>query len=161
MMLGTFQMIFPKWQLPQGIFSQLATTQMCNFPIGNFPSLSQPHCLVLSLFQPRCSAPYPILATALGPHCSLRCLIGPNLNFGKILLGKYLTPQIKMLESKFTLEFENIKMLLKTQRAFKYLPLILQNAQINYVYYSIILPIYPRLESYVGCRGFPHPPLDQ
>ncbi len=31
---------FPKWQLPR-VFFQVATSQMCNFPRGNFPSQSQ------------------------------------------------------------------------------------------------------------------------
>ena len=45
----TSQGYFPKWQLPKGIFSsgifprvfsQMATSKMCNFPCGNFQSLS-------------------------------------------------------------------------------------------------------------------------
>ena len=88
------------------VFSQGATSQMCNFPSDNFPSL----------YQPQRAAPQPILAASLGLNCSLRSLRGPNLTFrklpllklniwevatweidtqevtlGKMLLGKYLT----------------------------------------------------------------------
>jgi len=53
------------------VFSQVATSQMCNFPSGNFPSLS----LVAALDpQPVLVAALDSLAAALGPHCSLRRL---------------------------------------------------------------------------------------
>ena len=61
---------------------------MCNFLSGNFPSLPWPQRSALSMFQPRHSAPYPILAAALGPpHCSLRPLRGRYSTFGKLPLG--------------------------------------------------------------------------
>ena len=37
---GTSQGYFPKRQLPKCAISQVATSQMCNFPSGNFPILS-------------------------------------------------------------------------------------------------------------------------
>ena len=47
-----YQRIFPKWQLPKGIFprvfSQIATSQMCNFPKRLLPK--------------------PVLAAAIGPQ---------------------------------------------------------------------------------------------
>ena len=58
------------------------------FPSGNFSRVSSPQRLTPSLFQPRRSAPQSNLAVALGPHCSLRRLRGPNLTFGKLPLGK-------------------------------------------------------------------------
>ena len=44
----------------------MATSKMCNFPSVKFPSLSYPQCSASSLFEPRRSAPQPILAAALG-----------------------------------------------------------------------------------------------
>ena len=72
------------------VFSQVATSQMCPFPSSNFPSLSQPQLSAQSLFQLLYLAPQPILAAAFCPHCSLQCLRGPNLTFGKSPLGKFL-----------------------------------------------------------------------
>ena len=73
---------FPKGFFPSGnfprVFFQVETSQMWNFPSGNFPSLS----------QPQRSALKPILVVALGPHCSLQRLRGPNLTFGNLPLGK-------------------------------------------------------------------------
>ena len=75
-------------------FSQGATSHMCNFPSGNFPILSQTQPTAPSLFQPRRSASLPILVAALGPHCSLRRLRGPNLTFGKLHLWEVATWEI-------------------------------------------------------------------
>ena len=83
---------FPKGIFPSGnfqrVFSQVATSQMCNFLSGNIPSIS----------QPQRTAPQPILAEVFGhlahpscsarPHCSLRRLKGLNLTLGKLPLGK-------------------------------------------------------------------------
>ena len=66
-MLGTFPNDFPKLQLPKGIFTS-----------GNFPNVE---------FTKR-QLPKSVLAAAIGPHCSLRRLRGPNLTCGKLLLGK-------------------------------------------------------------------------
>ena len=61
-------------------FSQVATFQMCNFPSGNFPSLSWPQRSALSLFYPRRSASQPILA-ALGASEGLTLfLLGGGVN---------------------------------------------------------------------------------
>ena len=44
--VATSQRYFPKGKLPKGIslreFFQVITSQMCNFPGANFPSMSQP-----------------------------------------------------------------------------------------------------------------------
>ena len=58
---------FSKWQLPKAIF-----------PSGNFPNVK----------FPKQQLPKSVLATALGPHCSLRRLRGSNLIFGKLPLGE-------------------------------------------------------------------------
>ena len=63
---------FPSGNFPR-VFSQAATSQMCNFP---------------SRSQIQRSAPQPIQTAALVPHCSLRRLRGPNLTCGKLSLGK-------------------------------------------------------------------------
>ena len=78
-------------------FSLVATSQLCNFPSGNFPSLSYPQCL----------APQHALVAALGLHCNLRRLRGPNITFGKLLLGKLHIWEIvtwEVLLGKMTLE---------------------------------------------------------
>ena len=38
MMLYTFQKAFSQASISQGYFPKVATSQMCNFPSGNFPS---------------------------------------------------------------------------------------------------------------------------
>ena len=84
---------FPKVLFPSGnfsrVFSQVATSQMCNFSSSNFSSLSQ----LQRWFS------QPVLTAALGPlahpsysarsHCTLRHLLRPNhLTFGKLPFGK-------------------------------------------------------------------------
>ena len=66
--------LFPCGNFPR-IFSQVATSQMCNFPSRNFPNLH----------QPQRSVPQPILAAARGPHSSLRHLRRPNRVWAKYL----------------------------------------------------------------------------
>ena len=56
------------------------------FPSGNIPRVfaqvaTSKSILVTAL------GPYPVLAAALGPKCSLRCSRRPNLTFGKFPLG--------------------------------------------------------------------------
>ena len=123
------QRIFPKWQLPMGIF-----------PSGNLSNVQVPKRQLLksvqtaassapSQFWPRHSAAQPILAAALGPHCSLWRLRGPNLTFGKfplgklhiwevapgkMPLGKYLTPDINGID-----EWNNRFSYLSKERYFK------------------------------------------
>ena len=78
-------MYFPKGFFPSGnfpcVFSQVETSELCNFP-----------SLCYSMFQSQRSAPQPILAAALDPHCSILRLRRPNLNLfgnhGKLPLGK-------------------------------------------------------------------------
>ena len=68
------------------VFSQVATSRMCNLPRANFPSLSWPQRLPHA--QPNLAAALGPLGAALGPHSSLRRLRRPNLTFGKLPLGK-------------------------------------------------------------------------
>ena len=60
--LSTMQ--FPKWQLPNCTISQLATSQLYNFPTGNFPTVQFPRT-VTSQDCPSRSARTP------PHHCSL------------------------------------------------------------------------------------------
>ena len=77
--VATSQGYFPRWQLSICVISQAATIQVC------------PNCsarpLACSNLDQR-SNPYPILAAAFGPYCSLRRFRRPNLTFGKLLLRK-------------------------------------------------------------------------
>ena len=92
-MLGTFLKHFS-----QAATSQVATSLMCNFLRGNFPSLS---------FTQR-QVRQPFLTAALGPQthpsrsarslCSLRRLRKPNISFGKLLLGKMYIWEVATLE---------------------------------------------------------------
>ena len=101
--------IVERWMLGTFLkaFSQAATSQMCNFPRGNFPSLSQ---LQRSVLQPvlvqALSAPQPQRlvpwgsawshGAALGPHSNLWCLKRSSLTFGKFLLGKFLLGKLSL-----------------------------------------------------------------
>ena len=65
------------------------------FLIGNFPNVqSTKRQLPMSISAAALGPPLVLvaglgtLAAALGPHCSLRCLRGPNPTFGKLPLGK-------------------------------------------------------------------------
>ena len=104
--------IFPK-AFPQGRYSQVATSQMCNFPNRNFPkvrlcllrrrkaAMGAEQCDYYGLGRPSAAA-----RTGCGPNAASRtdwgsCRLG-NFTFGKFLLGKialgsyrlgkYLTP---------------------------------------------------------------------
>ena len=93
---------------PEGIFPS-CNCKMCNFLQGQVcPSRSArpPACSCRGAWPPTQSQ-----AVALGPHCSLRRLKGPNLTFGKLPfwklqiqegalrkmpLGKYITPNLQL-----------------------------------------------------------------
>ena len=86
-MLGTNNYI-PKGIFHRGSFSrvisQVATSQICSFPKGNFSSLSQPKLL----------APWTVSAAALGPladpsHRAQPPLqhVAPHLTFGKFMFS--------------------------------------------------------------------------
>ena len=90
-MLGNFPKdFFPRGNFPRA-FSQVATSQLCNFPNDNVSQVSPSRSTHTSLFQPQRSSLQPILGAALGhpPNCSLRCIRGPNLTLGNLPLGKF------------------------------------------------------------------------
>ena len=82
-----FQGFFPSGNFSM-VFFQETTSQKCNFPSGNFPSLSQPQHSAPILFQSRRSASSPSQPQRSAPHSNLRRLTGHNLTFGKLPLGK-------------------------------------------------------------------------
>ena len=88
----TFPKTFCQTSTSQCVFSQMSTFQIGYFPSGNFPIL----------YQPQSSAPYTVIAVALGllnpfqkqrsAPWQLGCLRRPNLNFwichsGNLLFG--------------------------------------------------------------------------
>ena len=86
-MSGTFPKNFSQVATSQGYFPKCKIFQLCNFPNGNFPSLSlsQRSTTACSSLGAWPDSP----SSALGLHFSLRGLRKPNLTFGKLPLWKF------------------------------------------------------------------------